>query len=220
MLSAISEGLCIIRATLCQHSMEGMANEEATWLLSVCKRAASETSEAFLARMSISYHRCAKLWGNRLLFTTCCSGALNRLLPTMIRQLSPNKQSQAIAYWDGVINTLASDECLNAMPTQFYAMIVPHLERIRRRQPSKVDMSVLGEAVGGDPTMFSHLSESLNIDACPIVFTGAEDLDWIASIGLLITHWDTFMSAMYTRTSALFTHVEVTFSSMNLGLLQ
>ena len=219
MRSALGEGLCVMRAVLDRHNMEGMATEESTWLMKVCHRGPYESSEDFLARMNISYNRCATLWGHKLLYAVCAGGALNQLLPMLIRQLAPAKQTQAIEYWDSLINTLAKSECLDQMPKEFYAKFVPHLDRIKRRQPTKSDLCLLGEAIANDPSMFSGLATTVERSTCNVTFTGAEDLDWIAPVGLLVTHWDAFMSGMYTRTTAVFTRTAVTFSQMHAGTL-
>ena len=217
--SAIGEGLAIIRGILYRHNVEGMVAQEASWCLNVCRRGSHESSEDFLARMNITFNRGSTLWGNKLLLTICQSGALNHFLPNIIRQLAATKQSQALAFWDRAVSKLASSDGLEAMPREYYSMIVPHLERIKSRQPVQMDMSPLGEAMAGDSALFSKLTEVVNVDASPVTFTSAEDLDWVAKAGLLITHWNEFMSEMYARTTAVFARTVVTFTHMQSSLI-
>ena len=147
-----------------------------------------------------------QLLGDRLFHKICCDGMISQLLPDFVHRLSPRLRERALAYWNSAARQFRQDGPIRAsLPEAIRAKIDTSLSLYREVNQSGPRMEVLARLQGLNDDAYDGTMHAIRSDIhnqAVRILHNPVDLHWVASCGILMTHWRPFIRALqsgYTR---------------------
>jgi hypothetical protein len=196
----ICSGLAELRGLYHRTSLQGALQMEVSHLLREVSTMEMSNGEAeYIFSVDSFWTMFEQLWGDKITLSLMTNGPLTQFLPQVVERLSPSMRDRALDFFNDLIRTYQSENVRSVMPAQISARLDEAIAQYSKARPTAPALARLGAAVGDARAMSSYqavFDMELQHNRSLHVLTVPADLNFVATTGLLLSHWRPFVQKL------------------------
>ena len=200
----LSEGCLNIRAALSGTSSIGQLQAEGRRLVEMTGQMQHHQEYMYIRKVDDLFTMHRATWGDQLTNTLCKQGVLSALPSVVISNLPDAIRDQALDFWNGVARRYrCNGPTRDALPQAMREAIDGYLDYSDDGVASstvadlaRFDQTLSGDAAARVYEKLVHIEKSDHHNPLVRFVHVADDLHWVAPLGLLLSHWRQWMCSM------------------------